>query len=83
VKEIRVLPAVLRDLAEAAAWYDEESSSRLGDRLIATFYSYLPQVQESGEIYRKAYLEFRKILIRPFPYAVYTGFMKMFGLLLC
>lgn len=71
MREIRVLPAVLQDIAEAAAWYDEERYAGLGDRFIETFYGYLPQIQANGEIYRQAYLTFHKILIRPFPYAVF------------
>ena len=71
MRDIQILPAVLRDVAEAAAWYDEDGYPGLGDRFIATFYSYLPQIQENGEIYRRAYLEFHKIIIRPFPYSVF------------
>lgn len=71
MRDIRILPAVLEDIAEAAAWYDEDRSSGLGDRFIATFYSYLRDIQENGGIYRKAYLDFYKVLIRPFPYSVF------------
>ncbi len=71
MRDIRILPAVLQDIAEAAAWYDEDGYSGLGDRFIATFYSHLSDIRENGEIYRKAYLDFHKILIRPFPYSVF------------
>ena len=60
MRDIRVLPAVLEDVAEAAAWYDEDGYPGLGDRFIATFYSYLPEIQQNGGIYRQAYLEFHK-----------------------
>jgi len=71
MREIRILPAVLQDVAEAAAWYDEQKYPGLGDRFLDTFYASLSHVQEDGEIYRAAYQDFRKILIRPFPYSVY------------
>jgi hypothetical protein len=71
MREIRILPAVLQDVAEAAAWYDEQKYPGLGDRFLDTFYASLSHVQQDGEIYRAAYQDFRKILIRPFPYSVY------------
>ena len=71
MREIRILPAVLQDVEEAASWYDEQKYSGLGDRFLDTFYASLSHIQQDGEIYRPAYQDFRKILIRPFPYAVY------------
>lgn len=71
MRDLRILPAVLDDIAEAAAWYDDDGYHGLGDRFIATFYSYLPLIQQNGHIYRASYREFRKILIKPFPYAVF------------
>ncbi len=71
MREIRILPAVLQDVAEAAAWYDEQQHLGLGDRFLDTFYASLSHIQRDGEIYRPAYQDFRKILIRPYPYSVY------------
>lgn len=71
MREIRILPAVLQDVAEAAAWYDEQKYPGLWDRFLDTFYASLSHIQQDGEIYRAAYQDFRKILIRPFPYSVY------------
>lgn len=71
MKDIRILPAVLHDIAEAAEWYDDDGYHSLGDRFIATFYSYLPTIQQNGHIYRTSYQDFRKILIKPFPYSVF------------
>jgi hypothetical protein len=71
MRELRILPEVLQDIAEAAAWYDEDGYSGLGDRFLATFFSYLTEIQKNGEIYRRAHLDFHKVFIRPFPYAVY------------
>lgn len=71
MRDIRVLPAVLQDITEAAAWYDGDGYPGLGDRFIATFYGYLSEIQENGSIYRTAYLDFHKVIIRPFPYSVF------------
>jgi len=71
MREIRILSEVLQDIAEAAEWYEADGYLGLGDRFVATFYSFLPEIQKNGEIYRKAYLDFRKVLVRPFPYSVY------------
>ena len=71
MKELRLLPAVLEDTAQAAQWYDEEGYVGLGDRFLEVFYSILPHIQHQGEIYRLVYEDFRRILLNPFPYAVY------------
>jgi toxin ParE1/3/4 len=71
MKAIRLLPAVLEDTAEAARRYDEKGHAGLGDRFLAVFYSNLSHVQKDGEIYRRVYKDFRRILLNPFPYAVY------------
>jgi hypothetical protein len=71
MRDLRILPAVLEDIAEAAAWYDDDGYHGLGDRFIATFYSYLHSIRQNGHIYRASYREFRKILMKPFPYAVF------------
>jgi hypothetical protein len=71
MKGLHILPAVLQDIAEAAAWYDRDGHTGLGDHFIASFYSYLPQIQKDGIIHRKIYSKFHKIIIRPFPYSVY------------
>ena len=71
MREIRILPAVLMDLADSAAWYDQEGYAGLGDRFIDSFYASLPKIRENGDIYRAVYLDFRKVIIQPFPYSVY------------
>jgi plasmid stabilization system protein ParE len=71
VKALRVLPEVAADVAEAARWYDEEGYLGLGDRFVATFHSCVGLLQERGEIPRIVYSGFRRVLLRPFPYALY------------
>lgn len=71
MKRVRILPAVLLDIAEAAAWYDENGYDGLGDRFVDTFYGSLDRIQRDGAIHRTVYQNFRRILIRPFPYSVF------------
>ena len=71
MRDALILPAVFQDIADAAAWYDEEGYQGLGDRFIDAFYASLSRIQKDGEIYRTAYKDFRRILIRPFPYSIF------------
>lgn len=71
MRSLRILPAVLQDIAEAADWYDKNGCKGLGERFIQTFYSRLNHIQSDGEMYRAVYLDFRKILIQPFPYTLF------------
>ncbi len=66
-----LLPGVFDDVAHAAQWYDEEGGQGLGDRFVACFYAYLPHIERQGEIHRKVYKDFRRVLLKPFPYALY------------
>jgi hypothetical protein len=69
--QLRLLPAVFNDVAAAARWYDEEGYQGLGDRFINIFYSYLFFIQGHGEAYAKVFNDFRRVLLKPFPYALY------------
>jgi hypothetical protein len=69
--EVRILAEVSGDVAEAANWYDQEGYLGLGDRFESTFYAYVEHLQEKGQIYRSVYSGFRRIFLKPFPYALY------------
>ena len=71
MKALRILPGVTADVAEAARWYDEEGHLGLGDRFVVTFYSCVGYLLEHGEVHRVVYSGFRRVLLRPFPYALY------------
>ena len=78
MKELRIIPEVAEDVASAADWYDHEGYAGLGDRFIATFESYASHLQKNGEIYRSVHMEFRRILLRPFPYVLYYRYHGAF-----
>jgi len=71
MSELRLLPEVFDDTAQAVRWYEEQAYEGLGDRFLNVFYSYLQHIQEWGEAQRLVYGDFRRILLYPFPYALY------------
>ena len=70
-RQVRLLPGLLDDVADAAEWYDREASIAVGDRFLETFYAYLPLIERSSEGYPIIYKDFRRVLLRPFPYSLY------------
>ncbi|MCW0219266.1 MAG: type II toxin-antitoxin system RelE/ParE family toxin [Prosthecobacter sp.] len=71
MRQLRILDEAFEDTAAAAEWYDHCGGKELGDRFLRVFYSYLPEILKDAEIHRPVYRQFRRILIKPFPYAVY------------
>ncbi len=71
MREIRLLPAILEDVRQVAQWYDQEGSTELADRFLSVFYSYLPRIGGYSEAYPVVYREFRRVLLKPFPYSLY------------
>lgn len=66
-----LLPDVFDDVSRAAEYYDKEGGEGLGDRFVACFYAHLPQLARQDEIHSKVYQDFRRVLLKPFPYALY------------
>ena len=76
MSELRLLPAVLDDTAEAARWYDKAGHEGLGDHFISVFYSYVLHILRHGVAYRVVYNDFRRVLLKPFPYALYYRYHR-------
>lgn len=74
MKELRILPEVVVDVAEAMRWYDEQGCLGLGERFLAAFNACVFDVQRHGEIHRAVYRDFRKVLLRPFPYLLFDRY---------
>ena len=74
MKDFRILPPVTGEVAEAADWYDGHGFPGLGDRFIRTFYLSVASLQEHGEVHKLVYLNFRRVLLKPFPYLVYYAY---------
>jgi plasmid stabilization system protein ParE len=67
----RILPAAAADVAEVANWYRGNTSAELADQFENAFFSAVEQLGRTGEVHRVVYADFRRVLLRPFPYALY------------
>jgi plasmid stabilization system protein ParE len=67
---LRFLPEVEGDVLTAHAWYEEKAPG-LGEEFLRIFYASTGEIQRNPLLYVKVYSEFRRCLLRRFPYAVY------------
>ena len=58
------------DLVLAYHWYEKKSIG-LGEEFLRMFYASLAEVEKYPLAWRKVYREFRRCLLRRFPYAIY------------
>ncbi|MGE5344088.1 MAG: type II toxin-antitoxin system RelE/ParE family toxin [Candidatus Omnitrophota bacterium] len=83
---LRFLPEVEEDAINAYFWYEEKEKG-LGDEFLRLFYANSNEITRNPLIYRKVYQDFRRRLLRRFPYAIYFTFtgdeIIVFGLLHC
>lgn len=71
MKQLRILPEVWEDVAEAAEWYDSKGGKELGDRFIEAFRAQFPEILQEARDHRLVYGEFSRVFAKPFPYAIY------------
>ena len=71
MRALTILDEVWADVADAAQWFDDTGGRELGDRFVAKFYSYWPVIQRDADTFRMVYKQFRRVLIKSFPYALY------------
>jgi len=67
---IHIEPAALSDIEQASDWYESQRPG-LGTEFILQLDRLLEQAGSNPEAYVKVYREFRRALLRRFPYAVY------------
>jgi plasmid stabilization system protein ParE len=83
---LRFLPEVEEDVIAGYVWYEEKSKG-LGEDFLRIFYASAIEISRSPLIYPKVYEEFRRRLLRRFPYAVYftieNSEITVFGLFHC
>jgi len=70
VTKLTILPAARRDIAEARAWYENQSAG-LGDEFVARVDVALLAIQRNPESHAAVFEDFRRSLVKRFPYAVY------------
>lgn len=83
---LRFLPEVEEDLINGYFWYEEKEKG-LGEEFLFVFYDNVNRIIDNPLIYRKVYGDFRRCLLKRFPYAIYFcctgGEIIIFGILHC
>jgi len=83
---LRFLTCVEDDAVAGYSWYEEKAPG-CGDDFLRIFYAGLDQIEINPFQYPKVYLEFRRSLLRKFPYATYYKIegdvVIVFGLFHC
>lgn len=83
---LRFLPSVEDDAVTGYSWYEEKAHG-CGEDFLRIFYTCLDQIELNPFQYPKVYLEFRRNLLRKFPYAIYYEIERdviiVFGLFHC
>lgn len=67
---LRFLPEVEEDVMAGYVWYEKKSKG-LGEDFLRMFYACDIEISRNPLMYPKVYEEFRRRLLRKFPYAVY------------
>lgn len=67
---LRFLPDVEEDAIGGYAWYEAKSPG-LGEEFLRLFYACSSEIRWNPLFYPKVYSEFRRRLLRRFPYAIY------------
>ncbi len=67
---LRFLPEVEDDAINGFSWYETKSAG-LGDEFLRMFYACAGDISRNPLHYQKVHKEFRRCLIRRFPYAIY------------
>ena len=68
--ELVLRPEAEADALEAYRWYSDQIPG-LGERLLAEIDHALENIRANPEAFRKVHREFRRVLTRRFPYAVF------------
>jgi plasmid stabilization system protein ParE len=67
---LRFLPQVETDVWNGHTWYEEKAPG-LGEEFLRVFYACGEEVARNPLVYPKVHREFRRRLLRRFPYAIY------------
>lgn len=65
-----ILPEVEDDLFAGYLWYEEKAKGP-GEEFIRMFYACSNEIQRGPLLFQRVYHEFRRRLLRRFPYAIY------------
>jgi plasmid stabilization system protein ParE len=83
---LRFLPRVEGDVRSGRLWYEEKSPG-LGEEFLRVFYARAQELARNPMMHPKVHREFRRCLLRRFPYAIYyqveEDHVIIFGLFHC
>lgn len=83
---LRFLPEVEEDVSAGYTWYEEKVPG-LGEEFLSMFYACAGELPRNALLYQKVHGEFRRRLLRRFPYAIYFKIagdnIIVFGLFHC
>ena len=68
--KIRFVPEIEEDLISGFTWYEDKARG-LGEEFLRIFYASSNYLARNPLIYKEVYGDFRRLLLRRFPYAVY------------
>jgi len=84
--DLSFLPEVEDDVISAYSWYEEKARG-LGEEFLRIFYASANNLSRNPLLYQKVYGDFRRLLLRRFPYAIYFLIKEdeiiVFGLFHC
>ena len=84
--DLSFLPEVEDDVISAYSWYEEKALG-LGEEFLRIFYASANNISRNPLLYQKVYGDFRRLLLRRFPYAIYFLLKEdkiiVFGLFHC
>ncbi|MCX7046646.1 MAG: type II toxin-antitoxin system RelE/ParE family toxin [Candidatus Sumerlaeota bacterium] len=67
---LSLLPEVEEDAIAAYGWYEGKAIG-LGDEFLRVFYATAAKIARAPFLYRKVHRDFRRCLVKRFPYAIY------------
>jgi toxin ParE1/3/4 len=84
--DLRFLPEVEEDVISGYSWYEDKARG-LGEEFLRIFYASANNLSRNPLLYQKVYGDFRRLLLRRFPYAIYFLIKEneiiVFGLFHC
>lgn len=72
---LRFLPEIEEDAVTGYVWYETKSRG-LGEDFLRMFYACANEIPSNPLLYQKVYHDFRRRLLRRFPYAIYFTIEK-------
>jgi plasmid stabilization system protein ParE len=71
--DLVILPEAERDLAEACEWYERQRAG-LGEQLLSCVDARIQAIRRNPEMHARVHENYRRALVRRFPYAVFYEF---------